>query len=79
MHIKVQVEVIEQKDGTFEVKLNGYSIGELNNIDPIDELELIYTLAELLYEQPHSNKSHNELIKEIREKLAILLAWYSTE
>ncbi len=64
MYVKTQIEVVEQKDGTFEVKLDGNKIGELNNIDPLDELEVIYELAELFYEQPHSDKSHNELIKE---------------
>jgi hypothetical protein len=79
MKVDIQIEVSELKDGTFIVRLNGADIGELNNIDPLDELEVIYTLAELLYEQPHSGKSHNDLVKEIKEKLAKLLAWYSTE
>jgi hypothetical protein len=79
MHIKVQVEVIEQKDGSFIVRLNGSDIGELNNVDPLDELEAIYTLAEILHDSYHPNKPRNELVKEIRERLAKLLAWYLTE
>jgi hypothetical protein len=79
MHVKIQVEVIEQKDGSFVVKLNGTEVGELNNIDPIDELEIIYTLTELLYESNRTDKSRKDLIKEIQERLAKLLAWYSTE
>ncbi len=78
MYVKMQIEVTEQKDGSFIVKLNGINIGELNNLDPLDELEVIYTLAELLYEQVHTNKTRNDLIKEIRERLVKLLAWYST-
>jgi hypothetical protein len=79
MYVKAQVEVIEQKDGTFTVKLNGVDIGELNHIDPLDELEVIYTLAELLYGQDHADGTRNDLVKEIRERLAKLLAWYVTE
>ena len=77
--MKIEIDVKQEKHGELIVKLNVFSIGELNDLDPIEEfskLSDIIKAREIAKDLPELRKILDEVIT---HRLAILMAWYYTE
>jgi len=79
MHIVIMIEVSEEKDGTLTLKYNGKNLGDLNDVKPLDEIDVVYNLIKLNEKLNDSHELRKETLKEIQQRLAKLLAWYYTE
>ena len=75
MHVKIEIEIEEEKHGSLILKYNGMEIGDLDDVKPIDEID---ELRDLIKVREKIMKSP-DIDKEIEQRLAKLLAWYSTE
>ncbi|CAD98969.1 hypothetical protein AFV1_ORF75 [Captovirus AFV1] len=75
MHAKIEIEIEEEKDGSLILKYNGMKIGDLNDVNPADELRLVNELIKVREKE----MSTSDINKEIEHRLAKLLAWYYTE
>ena len=38
MHAKIEIEIIEEKDGGLILKLNGKEIGNIDHVNPLSEI-----------------------------------------
>ena len=79
MHAKIEIEIIEEKDGSLLLKMNGKGIGNIDHVNPLSELETIQLMAELIDKIKEQDELHKELLDDIQQRLAKLLAWYHTE
>jgi len=79
MHAKIEIEIIEEKDGSLMLKLNGKEIGNIDHVNPFNEIETIQLMAELIDKIKEHDELHKELLSDIQQRLAKLLAWYYTE
>ena len=75
MYAKIEIEINEEKHGSLILKYNGMEIGDLDDVKPIDEID---ELRDLIKVREKIMKSP-DIDKEIEQRLAKLLAWYSTE
>jgi len=75
MYAKIEIEIDEEKHGSLILKYNGMEIGDLDDVKPIDEID---KLRDLIKVREKIMKS-GDIDKEIEQRLAKLLAWYSTE
>jgi len=75
MYAKIEIEIDEEKHGSLILKYNGMEIGDLDDVKPIDEID---ELRDLIKVREKIMKSP-DIDKEIEQRLAKLLAWYSTE
>jgi len=79
MHAKIEIEITEEKDGGLILKLNGKEIGNIDHVNPLNEIEVIQLMAELIDKIKGQDELHKELLNDIQQRLAKLLAWYYTE
>ena len=75
MYAKIEIEIDEEKHGSLILKYNGMEIGDLDDVKPIDEID---ELRDLIKVREKIMKSA-DIDREIEQRLAKLLAWYSTE
>jgi hypothetical protein len=47
MRLKIEIEVNEQKDGSFIAKLGDKVLGDAGSINPEEELDRVYMLQQL--------------------------------
>ena len=79
MRLRIEIDVKQEKHGELIVKLNGLSIGELSDLDPMDEINKLSDVVkarEIAKDLPELRKILDEAII---HRLAILMAWYYTE
>jgi hypothetical protein len=83
MKFKIEIEVEEQKDGSFEAKLLDVNLGDIGSINPEDELDKVSYIIQVLrllekidFLQEYRPKIEKELKNSIRQTLAKLLAYY---
>ncbi len=77
--MRIEIDIKQEKDGGLILKLNGLSIGEINNLDPIEEFNKLSDMIkarEIAKDLPELRKILDEAIV---HRLAMLLAWYYTE
>jgi hypothetical protein len=86
MRLKIEIEINELKDGEFLAKLGDKVLGDAGSIDPVKEVNRVYdliTVKEYIGKLDFLGDKAPELRKEfnnaIREKLALLLAYYYIE
>jgi len=77
--MKIEIEIEQEKDGELILKYNGVNLGELNDLNPIDEINKLSDLIRVREKVTSLIKLRNLLSKEIEYKLVRLLAWYHTE
>ena len=75
MYAKIEIEIDEEKHGSLILKYNGMEIGDLDDVKPIDEIDELHDLIKVREKIMKSP----DIDKEIEQRLAKLLAWYSTE
>jgi len=73
------IEVSEEKDGSLTLKYNGKNLGDLNDVKPLEEADVVYDLIKLNEKLKDSYGLRKETRNEIQQRLAKLLAWYYTE
>lgn len=77
--MRIEIDVKQEKHGELIVKLNGLSIGELSDLDPMDEINKLSDVVkarEIAKDLPELRKILDE---SIIHRLAILMAWFYTE
>ena len=77
--MRIEIDIKQEKHGELILKLNELSIGELNDLDPIEEfnkLSDIIKAREIAKDLPELRKILDEAIV---HRLAMLLAWYYTQ
>lgn len=86
MRLKIEINVEEMKDGAFLTKLGDKVLGDAGDVDPIKEINRLYdliTVKEYIGKLDFIGDKAPEIRKEfnnaIREKLALLLAYYYIE
>ncbi len=86
MRLKIEVNVEEMKDGVFLAKLGDKVLGDAGSLDPIKEINRLYdliTVKEYIGKLDFLGDKAPEIKKDfnntIREKLALLLAYYYIE
>jgi len=79
MYAKIEIEIIEEKDGSLLFKLNGKELGNIDHVDPLSEIEVIQLMAELIGKIKQQDELHKDLLNDIQARLAKLLAWYYVE
>jgi len=79
VRLRIEIDVKQEKHGELIVKLNGLSIGELSDLDPMDEINKLSDVVkarEIAKDLPELRKILDEAIV---HRLAILIAWFYTE
>ena len=79
MYTKIEIEIAEEKHGSLTLKLNGKEIGNIDHVNPFNEIETIQLMAELIDKIKGQDELRKELLNDIQQRLAKLLAWYYTE
>ena len=77
--MRIEIDIKQEKHGELIVKLNGLSIGELSDLDPMDEINKLSDVVkarEIAKDLPELRKILDEAII---HRLALLMAWYYTE
>jgi len=77
--MRIEIDIKQEKHGELIVKLNGLSIGELSDLDPMDEINKLSDVVkarEIAKDLPELRKILDEAII---HRLAILIAWFYTE
>jgi len=77
--MRIEIDIKQEKHGELIVKLNGLSIGELSDLDPMDEINKLSDVVkarEIAKDLPELRKILDEAII---HRLAILMAWFYTE
>jgi len=77
--VRIEIDIKQEKHGELIVKLNGLSIGELSDLDPMDEINKLSDVVkarEIAKDLPELRKILDEAII---HRLAILMAWFYTE
>ena len=77
--MKIEIDIEQQKDGGIALKYNGANLGELNNLNPIDEINKVSVLIKFREKIMNDTELQNLLDKAIEYSLVKLLAWYCTE
>jgi len=77
--MKIEIDIEQQKDGGIALKYNGVNLGELNNLNPIDEINKVSVLIKFREKIMNDTELQNLLDKAIEYSLVKLLAWYCTE
>jgi hypothetical protein len=83
MKAKIEIEIEELKDGSYIAKLSDLNLGEIDNLNPKDELDRLYNfiqakevLGKIDFIQDLKPKMDKEFNSQIRQILAKLLAYY---
>jgi len=77
--MKIEIDIEQQKHGGLTLKYNGVNLGELNDLNPIDEINQIRVLIKFRQKIANDTELQNLLDKHIEYMLVKLLAWYYTE
>ena len=77
--MKIEIDIEQQKDGGLTLKYNGVNLGELNNLNPIEEINKVSTIIKFREKIVGDTEFQNLLDKAIEHSLVKLLAWYCTE
>ena len=77
--MKIEIDIEQQKDGGLALKYNGINLGELNNLNPIDEINKVSALIKFREKIVGDTELQNLFDKAIEYSLVKLLAWYYTE
>jgi len=77
--MRIEIDIKQEKDGGLIVKLNGLSIGELNDLNPMDEINKLSDIIKAREIAKDFPELRTILDEAIVNRLAILIAWYSTE
>jgi len=77
--MRIEIDIKQDKHGGLIVKLNGLSIGELNDLNPMDEINKLSDIIKAREIAKDFPELRTILDEAIVNRLAILIAWYSTE
>jgi hypothetical protein len=85
MKVKVEIEIEKKESGEYTAKLLNLDLGQINNINPRDEIDRLYhfvlakeLLGNIDFIQDEKPKMDKEFNAKIRQILAKLLAYYYT-
>jgi len=77
--MKIEIDIEQQKHGELTLKYNGVNLGELNDLDPMDEINKLIDLIKVREMIMGSGELHDIINEEIEYRLVKLLAWFYTE
>jgi len=86
MKAKIEIEIEEMKDGSYIAKLLDLNLGEIDNLNPKDELDRLYNyilakevLGKVDFIQDLKPEMDKKFNSQIRQILAKLLSYYYIE
>jgi len=77
--MRIEIDIKQEKDGELTLRFNGFSIGKLNDLNPMEEFNKlgdIIKAREIAKDLPELRKILDEAIV---HRLAMLIAWYYTQ